>query len=231
MVIIKGVPNTREVLDKTHHAWKEAAKNPEAYECVQTFAVSTNVRKKGKMFDRMNNVFPLGEETALNNARALGISRDDCFDLLGRQQPLDIPGVDYAQVERDFTSHGRELALKLLSIFDHHRGHDRTSLRSLTEASETQKYRHIFIMPDDVPVRDAEQILWHFDQVFCSVLFKDRFYVRDGDDFKEVSRPNDSGLQIRKADGTDHYVALEDDEVLIQGGVSLQILTGNEFKA
>lgn len=136
-------------------------------------------------------------------------------------------------VERDFTSHGRECALKLLSIFDHHRGKDKTSLRGLAETSETQKYRHIFCLPlPDGQQREAvQQIPWHFDQGFCSVLYKDRFFARDGDNFNEVPRPIDCGLQIKKADGTDHYIELEDDEVLIQGGVALQILTGNEFRA
>ena len=36
------------------------------------------------MFDQMNNVFPLGEDIAIKNAEALGVSRDDCFDILGR---------------------------------------------------------------------------------------------------------------------------------------------------
>lgn len=95
MAIITGVPGTKEILNATHHAWKEAAKNPEAHEFNGTFAVCTNVRKPGMMFDQMNNVFPQGEEIALKNAEALGYSRYDCFDLLGRQEPLKIPEVDY----------------------------------------------------------------------------------------------------------------------------------------
>jgi hypothetical protein len=58
MVIITGVPDTKEILDRTHHAWKEAAKNPEAHEFIKTFAVSTTLRKPDMMFDQMNNVFP-----------------------------------------------------------------------------------------------------------------------------------------------------------------------------
>ena len=126
MVIISGVKGTREILDRTHHAFKEAARNPDAHKFNGSFTVSTQVREPGMMFDQMNNVFPLGEEIALKNADALGVSRDDCFDLLGRQEPLIIPGVNYEKVEKDFTSHGRECALKFLSIIDNHRGKDKT---------------------------------------------------------------------------------------------------------
>ena len=42
------------------------------------------MRKPDMMFDQMNNVFPLGEDIAIKNAEALGVSRDDCFDILGR---------------------------------------------------------------------------------------------------------------------------------------------------
>lgn len=84
MVIISGVKGTREILDRTHHALKEAARNPDAHKFNGSFTVSTKMREPGMMFDQMNNVFPLGEEIALKNADALGVSRDDCFDLLGR---------------------------------------------------------------------------------------------------------------------------------------------------
>ena len=86
-------------------------------------------------------------------------------------------------------------------------------------------------MPQEgVSERKTEQIYWHFDQ-FLSCLYRDRFYIRSGDGFQEVPRPIDCGLYIKRADGTEVEVMLQDDEVLIQGGVGLQILTGNEFKA
>ena len=84
MVIISGVKDTKEILDRTHHAWKEAARNPDAHKFNGSFAVSTKVWEPGLMFDQMNNVFPLGEDIALKNAEALDVSRDDCFDMLGR---------------------------------------------------------------------------------------------------------------------------------------------------
>lgn len=58
MVIIKGVPKTKEILDRTHHVWKEAARNPNAYLFNGSFSVSTVMRKPDMMFDQMNNVFP-----------------------------------------------------------------------------------------------------------------------------------------------------------------------------
>ena len=157
MVIVTDVPYTSEILDKTHHGFKEAARNPEAHYFEGTFAVTTNMRKPVMMFDQMNNVFPYGEETALKNAEALNIKRDDCYDLLGRQEPLNIPGVDSKKLERDFTSHGREISLKFLSIIDKHRGKNKTSIRGLAEMAESQKYRHIFLMPIECLPEDPQR--------------------------------------------------------------------------
>lgn len=84
MVIISGAKGTKEILERTQHAWKEAARNPDAHKFNGSFSVSTTVRDSGMMFDQMNNVFPLGEDIAIKNAEALGVSRDDCFDILGR---------------------------------------------------------------------------------------------------------------------------------------------------
>jgi hypothetical protein len=71
-------------------------------------------------------------------------------------------------------------------------------MKGLAETAESQKLRHIFCLPIDClpedQQRNVEQIPWHFDQVLCSVLYKDRFFERDGDNFKEVPRPIDCGL-------------------------------------
>ena len=89
-------------------------------------------------------------------AEALGLSKEDVYDQLGSQEPLKIPGVDFAKVEKDFTSHGRIHALDFLSILDHYRGKDKTSLRALVEQGESQKYRLIFIMPEEGLERNPE---------------------------------------------------------------------------
>ena len=96
-------------------------------------------------------------------------------------------------MERDFTSHGRDYALKFLSIIDKHRGKEKTSIKCLAESSESQKYRQIFFLPEG-PQRKAEQIIWHFDQGLCSLLYKDAFFERKGDNFEQVPHPIDCGL-------------------------------------
>jgi hypothetical protein len=124
-------------------------------------------------------------------------------------KPLKVPGVDFEGVQKDFTENGRNNGLLFLKILDNHRGPDKTSIRDMVERAESQKLRNIASLPPkEASDRPTEQIPWHFDQ-FVSILYKDRYLIRDqGGCLKEVPRPDDCGLFIKRADGAEIEVVL-----------------------
>jgi hypothetical protein len=75
MIVVSGVQGTAKVLNWMHHAWAEAAKDPGAHKQSGPFSVFCSLNEENQMFDRMDNIFPHGEEYALQKAAECGFGR------------------------------------------------------------------------------------------------------------------------------------------------------------
>lgn len=190
------------------------------------------------MLSHMNNVFT--HNNALQNAKKLGYLEEDSLDLLTAAPNLPIEG--YRKAVDEYSAHSMDIGAQFMRVVDHYlrlegaNGDQQIneSLENILRRSEVQKFRLLMVPPrPDGSAPEKEKVLWHYDVGFATVMYKNRFFVHDENGKKViVEDPDDgTGLVVRRRDGQDIAVRLKKDEVAIQGGMSLQILTNNVFKA
>jgi BirA family transcriptional regulator, biotin operon repressor / biotin---[acetyl-CoA-carboxylase] ligase len=100
------------------------------------------------------------------------------------------------------------------------------------ENAENFLTRTIVIKPtEEENTLNSPSVAWHYDKALFSLHFKDYYYQKEGDKYVEVENPKTGGLIFRDADGNDFRLELKDDEMMIQFGLAMQVLSSNEYKA
>ncbi|KAL4428612.1 hypothetical protein ABPG74_009114 [Tetrahymena malaccensis] len=245
MIIISNIPGCSQLRKEICNIAMQL--NSSHTENKKYFSVGTN--SYNGMISHMNNYFNIPD--VIDKAQQLGYQKNDSPDLLIRTQNPDIE--NFSQTEKKFIDFSRLIFLGFFKIVDYFLKNNvqqqipqqqNYCLENQVKNSEVQKYRNIILLPSQDQdqcettqnyEQNQMQVPWHFDVSLATILLKEMYIVKEESSlygYKEIPQPNcGAGLVIRDAFGTDHIVSIEDDEVIVQGGISLQILSNDILKA
>ncbi|EAR90106.1 biotin-(acetyl-CoA carboxylase) ligase (macronuclear) [Tetrahymena thermophila SB210] len=243
MIILSKIPGCSQLRKEVCHIAMQL--NSQHTENKKYFSVGTN--SYNGMISHMNNYFNIPQ--VIEKAQSLGYQKNDSPDLLIRAQNPEIQ--NFNDMEKKFIDFSRSIFLEFFKIVDYYlrndiqqqKIHDQNQcLEHYVKSSEVQKYRNIILLPSQdqyetaaIDEQNQIQVPWHFDVSMATLLLKEMYIVKEQSSqycYKEIPQPDcGAGLVIRDAYGSDHVVSIEDDEVIIQGGISLQILSNDILKA
>ncbi|KAL4468909.1 hypothetical protein ABPG72_009179 [Tetrahymena utriculariae] len=247
MIIISKIPGCSQLRKEVCDIAKQL--NSQHTQNKKYFSVGTN--SYNDMISHMNNYFNIPQVT--EKALSLGYSQNDSPDLLIRTQNPEIE--NFNQMEKKIIDFSRLIFLGFFKIVDYYLQNNSQQqntqnqnqcLENYVKRSEVQKYKNIILLPSQDQGQDYGEIIqnkelnqmqvpWHFDVSLATILLKEMYITKEESNqygYKETPQPNcGAGLVIRDAYGSDHVVSIEEDEVIIQGGVSLQILSNDILKA
>jgi BirA family transcriptional regulator, biotin operon repressor / biotin---[acetyl-CoA-carboxylase] ligase len=137
----------------------------------------------------------------------------------------------------------KDLAIQVLGLLEERlqeKGYEIKGLKQTLLDSESTKMRSIFCLPnkkEDLEKRKPNEKVYsvypHFDMGFLSTHIKDQYLLHKSEHEKpeELEFESEGGLIIRNRDGVETFVRLKEGDIMIQGGLALQILTGGILKA
>jgi len=230
MVIIKGIPNLRQ----TRKQIFEVIKNfPREDNLISNNLFSVGLRVYNNMINFYSNKYT---ENYINEVKSNGYGMHDSPDLLANNQFDKFPKIkELTSVIIELESLIVQRVLKLLDMSLKEKCELTTDFEQMVKTSESTKMRSIFFLPHTQESLEKNQdkyfIYPHFDSGLISAHVKDQYFNFTNQKLTETTNPGDAGLVYRDSEGRNNVLYLEEDELMLQAGVSLQILTRGIVKA
>jgi BirA family biotin operon repressor/biotin-[acetyl-CoA-carboxylase] ligase len=228
MVIIKSVESLRSIRKKLFDTIKTF---PER-DIKQSALFSIGPKSYGELINFYSNYY---SENYLQEAEKLGITKNHTPDLLSENDFSFCPDIENSIKELILTE--KEILIKILESLDRtlkEKHQIEVNLAEIGKNSESTKTRSIYILPQKEKTEGIKTTIYgHFDNGLLSCHLKDKYLKCSSvsKDVDEVENPGNAGLYYKNANGEEYLLKIEEDELMFQGGIALQILTGREIMA